>query len=197
MLHLEVLDVRTVADADSTSLYGPDARWRFADAEDRLPTLIVSSGQWLVEPTSEGRLVSAVAATPARGIPEDFVDLPSGQLRFPGEQREIKRAAAVLARTRLEIGRDEIARLKQVRGTKLDLRIGDRWFRGRTVDEWRDLVEQEPERFVAAGGLWVLDAAGMLTDHPELRSQAAAVADHHSRDAVWLLPPGPPLGPRA
>jgi hypothetical protein len=196
ILHLEVSGVRTIVDPNSTSLYGPDVRWRFADAEDRLPTLVVSSGRWMVPPTPQARLVSAVAAAPALFLQADFISLPRARLRLPDEQREIDRAAAVLARTHLEIGRDEAARLRQVRGTRLDLRIGDRWFRGRTPDEWQELVDDEPERFVAAGGLAVLDAAGMLTDHPGLRSQAAALRDHLDRDAVWLLPPGPPLGPR-
>jgi hypothetical protein len=198
IVHLEAKGVRTLVDPDSTSLYGPDVRWRFADAEDRLPTLVVSSGRWLVAPTPRARLISAVAVLPVLPgrLPTHFKPLPTGQLRLPEEQREIEDAAAVLTRTSLKIGSDDAARLRQAQETLLELRVGGRWFQGRTAQEWQALVDDEPERFVAAGGLAVLDAAGMLDDQPELRSQTAALSDHLDRDAVWLLPPGPPLGPR-
>ena len=111
---------------------------------------------------------------------------------MPRSRRRPPRHAA-----NLTIEDDDLGLLRAKRGEDIAIEVGDQWFRGHTVEEWQDLIDTEPERFVRSGGLAVLDAAGVLAGHPQLAAAAASLADHPDRDAVWLLPPGPAPGPRS
>jgi hypothetical protein len=192
LLALETHDIRVVADRASTALYGPDVRWRLSDGHERLPGLVVGMGQWLAPPSPDARLLTARAR-----IGFGFRALPPGKLSFPEEDAAFDEAAAALTAANITIGEDDLGPLRAKRDEQLAIRVGDRWFRGRTVEEWQQLIDTEPDRFVRSGGLAVLDAAGVLDDHPAVSEAAASIADHPDRDAVWLLPPGPPPGPRA
>ncbi len=193
VLALEADDVRVVADPYATSLYGPDVRWRFADEGVELPTLVVSTGPWLVAPSADAELVAVTALD--QMVP---VTPPDGTTTFADEDVALDRAAAALADAHLALGADDLDPLRRARGDRhLVLGASDGWFRGRTIEEWQAAIDDDPERFVAAGGLSVLAAAGVLDAHPELQAQAAALATFPDRDAVWLLPPGPPRGPRS
>ncbi len=192
LLALETNDIRVIADPDSTALYGPDSRWRFADGGERLPSVVVGAGRWLAPPTPDARLLAARATSGLR-----FRDLPPGRLTSPDEEAAFEAATAALTEANLTIDDDDLGPLRAKRGEEIAIEVGDGWFRGRTVEEWQDLIDTEPGRFVRSGGLAVLDAAGVLAGHAGLAEAAASLAGHPDRDAVWLLPPRPAPGPRS
>lgn len=190
ILALEADGVGVVADPGTTSLYGPDVGWRLAGPDDRLPTLVVGSGPWLVPPGPDAELVAA-------SVFDGFAPVapPAGSVTTPEEQDVIEVAAAALARADVEVARDDVEALREARGVdRLTLGVDGGWFRGRTAEEWQQAIDDDPVRFVGAGGLAVLDEAGLLADHPEMASHVEALDAFPDRDAVWLLPSGPPRG---
>lgn len=193
ILALETRGVRTLADPDATALYGPDQEWRMADPDDELPTLVVASGRWLVPPTPDAELVTATLHEGLRTVTP-----PPGDTTLPAQDAAFDAAAAALATSGVEVVSDDLYGLHQTRRDQglLALEVDGAWFRGQTVEEWQALIDDDPDRFVRGGGLAALAAVGALDDHPDLAAHAEALAALPDGDAVWLLPPGPPRGPR-